>query len=51
MGSVGSGKSSLFAALQAEIIKQKGAVAVCDLEKGEYYLLRKLCSSNFIGVN
>ncbi|NXW39692.1 MRP7 protein, partial [Nyctiprogne leucopyga] len=34
VGKVGSGKSSLLAAITGELIKQGGRVYVCDLEKG-----------------
>lgn len=40
MGTVGSGKSSLFAAIQAEISKQQGTIAVAALEKGMYSVLK-----------
>ncbi|NWI64440.1 MRP7 protein, partial [Todus mexicanus] len=34
VGKVGSGKSSLLAAITGELIKQGGQVSVCDLEQG-----------------
>jgi hypothetical protein len=35
MGSVGTGKSSLFSAVLAELKKESGVIALSDLEQGE----------------